>query len=583
MSGLGLVLDIAKEALLTQKYGIDVISHNISNVNTEGYTRQSPVLSAKDAAPVGGLMLGRGVSIDEVIQKTDSFIEDRLRDGHSELEALREQEVYMSALEGIFSESANSSLSTQLAEFWNAWEDLSNNPSGTSERSILYEKAALLTQSFQDRYQDMNQMLEEIRNVVSASVDKVNALITNIADLNEKIVQVEVNGNANDLRDQRNQAASELAKYMDVTTYEQEDGTLTVTTGRGYVLAMRADAYLLKADGEEIKWEGSGSSEVTITDMIKGGKLGGILDVRDVVIPEYKANLDELGKAIILQTNQIHSLGVGTEGFSTVTGSYATTSATEELGTVDSGLAFYNSISDGSFKVWLYDASGAVVVPGGTTVNIDKDPGGTTLNGLETALDGIHANLTASISGGKLTLTASGGYTFAFSDDTSHVLAALGVNTFFTGTSANDIAVNSTLSSQMSLIAAGRVGSTGEIAAGGNSNALAMTSLQDQSVAVKSWTYERGEAATSNTTTGTIDSYLYSFVGSIGIDSQSITRAKEFNASIMTTLNATRDGISAVSIDEEMTNLIKFQHAYSAAAKLISVADEMLKTLLDVK
>jgi flagellar hook-associated protein 1 FlgK len=583
MSGLGLVLDVAKEALLAQKYAIDIVSHNIANVNTPGYTRQSASLEAKEAAPFGGIMLGRGVSIGDVVRHTDSFIESRLRDQRTTLAAMSEEQVYLSALEGIFSESSEQSLSTQLTEFWNAWEDLSNNPSGMPERNILYERGSLLGQSFQNLYTDLNQILDEVNNVVRTGVDNVNTLISNIAELNQQIIQIEVSGNANDLRDQRNQALSQLAQYMDVRSYEHEDGNITVTTGRGYVLVSRSDAYLLKSDGEEIKWQGSGGSEVTITDMITGGKLGGWLEVRDRIIPETKANLDELAEAAIWQTNQVHALGVGTTAFSTVAGTYSATNAAEEMGTVDSGLAFHDRISDGTFKLWLYDASGAVVGGGATTLTIDKDPGGTTLAGLESALDGIHANLTATISGGKLTITASGGYSFAFSDDTSNVLAALGVNTFFTGTSANDLSVNSMLNSQRELIAAARVGATGQIAVGDNSNALAVVRLQDQSVTIKNWTYERGESPTSVNATGTIDSYLHTFVGSVGIESQSVSRSVQFNEALANRLSATRDNISAVSLDEEMTTLIQYQHAYAAAAKLISTADEMLKTLLEVK
>ena len=582
MSGLGVVLDLAKEALLAQKYAIDIVSHNIANVNTPGYTRQSASLLAKDAAPLAGLMLGRGVTIADVIQSSDSFIETRLRDQKTNLAAMSELEIYMSALEGIFNENSGRSLSTQLSEFWNAWQDLSNNPSGTSERSILYERGAMLAESFQALYGDLNQMLAEIGNVIKTGVDKINILTSNIAKLNEKIIQIEVSGNANDLRDQRNLALTQLAEYMDVKAYENEDGSLTVTTGRGYVLVSRSDSYLLRMEGEEIKWQGSGTTEVTITDMVAGGKLSGWLELRDAYIPEYKANLDSLAEALVWQINATYSQGVGLEGFSSITGSYASSDPTQGLGTAGSGLSYYNSIQDGSFKVWLYDADGNVVDPAGHTITIDADA--TTLADLVDPagdLNSIDPHLTVSESGGKLTITASDGYTFAFSSDTSNVLAALGVNTFFTGSDANTIAMNTLLNTNCSLIAAGKVNASGGISAGDNSNGLIMANLQEQSVDVQRWTYTRGSAPASSNERGTLEGYLHSLVSSIGIDSQSITRSREFNEAIVQTLNTTRDNISAVSLDEEMTNLIKYQHAYAAAAKLISAADEMLKTLLE--
>ena len=186
MSGLGLVLDVAKEALLAQRYAMDVVSHNISNVNTAGYTRQSASLMAKEAAPLGGVMLGRGVYIDDVLQNTDSFIESRLRDGQTALASMSEKEVYMASLEGIFSESSGRSLSTQLTEMWTAWEDLSNNPSGLPERGIVYERAALLTESFQDLYSDMDEMTAEIGSQIESAVSDLNTLLSTIAELNEK-------------------------------------------------------------------------------------------------------------------------------------------------------------------------------------------------------------------------------------------------------------------------------------------------------------------------------------------------------------------------------------------------------------
>ena len=582
MSGLGLVLDVAKEALLAQRYAMDVVSHNISNVNTAGYTRQSASLMAKEAAPLGGVMLGRGVYIDDVLQNTDSFIESRLRDGQTALAAMSEKEVYMASLEGIFSESSGRSLSTQLTEMWTAWEDLSNNPSGLPERGIVYERAALLTESFQDLYSDMDEMTAEIGSQIESAVSDLNTLLSTIAELNESIIQIEVNGNANDLRDQRTHALTRVAEYMDVKSYENEDGSLTVTTGRGYVLVSKADAYPLELEGEEIKWHGSGTNEVTITDMISGGKISGWLEIRDEVIPEYKADLDSFAEAVIWEVNKISTQGVGLEGFTSVTGTYSSTNAAEELGTADSGLDFYAPIVDGTFKLWLYDASGAVVGGAASTITIDSDAGGTTLNGLAASLDAINANLDATVSGGKLSMTASNGYTFAFSSDTSNVLAALGINTFFTGSNANDISMNTLLQSNKEFIAAGRVDSTGGIAAGDSTNALAIVNLQSESVTVKRWTYERGSAAASTDQDGTLDSYLHSFVGAIGIDSQSITRSREFNERIVQSIKQTRDNISAVSLDEEMTKLIQYQQAYSAAAKLVTTAEEMLQTLLDM-
>jgi len=198
--------------------------------------------------------------------------------------------------------------------------------------------------------------------------------------------------------------------------------------------------------------------------------------------------------------------------------------------------------------------------------------GGTTLASLRNdinAVDNISASITTD---GKLMIDADSGYTVAFSDDTSNVLAALGVNTFFSGSTAGDISVAARIDA-----------ATGEFAAGDNDNALAMTDLQYTSMDISQWTCDRINGNTKGSVTTTIEDYYHSMVGSIGIVSSSISRDTEFNEMMVNELNTLRNSISAVSLDEEMTNLIKYQHAYQAAAKLITVSDEMLNTLISAR
>ncbi len=580
MGGLGAVLDIAKGALLTQKYAIDVVSHNIANVNTPGYTRQAPLLEAKDAQRLGGVMLGRGVEITDVVQLSNDFVETRLRDRKSDLAAMEEKEVYLSVLEGIFNEQTGLPLSAQLADFWNAWHDLSNNPSGTTERNILYERGLLLAQSFKDVAYDLNQLEREINISLEAGVERINELLDQIATLSVQIIDVGVTGNANDLRDQRNTLLNELSQYLDIVALEHEDGNVTVSTRKGHILVSKADTYPLSLKSGEIEWQGSGGIQVVITDTILGGKMGGWLDMRDGIVPQYRADLDELAKSIIWEVNQIHAQGVGTRAFSSLTGTNAAANSTEEMGTIESGLDFYDAISDGSFEFWLYDDTGAVV--GSTTINIVKNT--TTLDALAASITAIHANVTANVSGGKLQITAAGNYRFAFRNDTSGVLAGLGINSFFAGSDASGMGVNSVLGAAKEFIAAARVDpATGVFASGDNANAIALANLQYQNVTVKHWSYLRGSTATSEDASATLENHLQSFVGSIGIESQSVQRAREYNEIIVEELNQTRDSISAVSLDEELTNLIQYQHAYTAAAKLITTADEMLQVLMEMR
>lgn len=678
MGGIGLVLNAAKDSLLTQQYAIDVISHNITNVNTDGYSRQIPILNAKDAAPYAGFMFGRGVELNDIIRSSNDFIEQRLQKGQSDLLAMSEKEIYMDVMEAIFNENSSRSLSNQYIGFWNAWNDLTNNPSGLPERSILVENSVLLAQSFLDLNNDLSKLTQEINNSIEAGVEKINELLTQIADLNDQILIIEASGNANDLRDQRNMRVTQLSEYLDLNTYESDDGNITVTTGRGYTLVNRGETYPLNFFGGNVNWESSVSAEIDITDTINTGKMGGWLEMRDEIIPKYSADLDELAKSTIWEINKVHSQGVGLDCFTSVTGTYSASDSGEEMGTIDSGLDFYDKITDGSFKIWLYDTAGTVV--GSTTISIDTDV--TTLNSLVNTIDnatlGGEDALISMVNNGRLYIgidsSTHSGYSFGFSDDTSNILAALGVNTFFSGDDAREMGVTDDIISNKNHIAAGTInnnvgpavaastntstgiittlgpytgtadatydiqittdGSTfqwrkdggawsgdtaiagspllggdgvtvtfngsfvagdtftidvtessvtyGAFAPGDNTNALALADLQYQDVTIKQWTYTREGGGTSQDVTDTtIDEYLHMLVGSIGIKSQSVQREKEYKEVIQNQISATRDNISAVSLDEEMANLIKFQHAYSAAAKLISTADNMMEAILN--
>ncbi|MBN1849910.1 MAG: flagellar hook-associated protein FlgK [Deltaproteobacteria bacterium] len=590
MGGIGLVLNVAKDALLTQQYAVDVVSHNIANVSTEGFTRQSPVISANDAAPYGGFMFGRGASLDEIIRIGNDFIEKRVQQSQTDLSSLTEKEIYMNVMEGVFNENSSQSLSSQFIGFWNAWNDLANNPSGLSERNLLVESGELLCQSFKSLNSDLTTLIQEIDNSIEAGIGEMNQIITQIADLNDRILTLQIEGNPNDLIDQRNLLVRQLSEYMDINTYEQDDGNLTVATGRGYILVSRNSTYPLAYENNEVVWQSSSSTTVTISDTVSGGKMGAWLEMRDEMIPKYQADINSLAESTIWEVNALHTQGIGLQGLTSVTGSYATTNSAEEIGTVDSGFNYYDKIQDGSFDIWLYDTTGAVV--GSTTISITANT--TTLDALATAIDGVSIGgedaLTASISvDGNLSIavdTASGysGYTLAFANDTSNTLGVLGINTFFTGTDAHDMTVNSVISANEDLIAAAQVDTTGAFTTGNNSNALDIAGLQYQGATVQRWTYERGSAATAQDITNTtLETYLHSLVGAIGIESRSTRNEKEYCEVIYNKLNETRDNISAVSLDEEMANLIKYQHAYTAAAKLISVADEMLTTILQAK
>jgi flagellar hook-associated protein 1 FlgK len=180
----------------------------------------------------------------------------------------------------------------------------------------------------------------------------------------------------------------------------------------------------------------------------------------------------------------------------------------------------------------------------------------------------------------------SGDIGFAFSDDASSssgLLAATGINTFFEGHDAQTMKINETLRDTKFLAAAFINSSTGEISQGDNANALALADVQFHNKIMKVWTYDRGSEAQSNTTTATLDNYFNTIISSLGIESRSIKTSKGFADIMVNNITEQRNAVSGVSLDEEMIKLMKYQHAFSAASKLLTVSDEMLNTLISMR
>ena len=587
MSGLGAVFNIAGSALATQRYALDVTAHNIANVYTPGYSKQNSVIEARPPGSSGGLSFGQGVDTDQISRSRNQFVEDQLMEQRSKMSSFKEMEQYVQVMEGIFKENTGNSMSNILSEFWNSWQDISNNPSGSAERTILYEKGVTLSDQFYTLDADLVNLKTDLGNSLKIGVEEINRITDEIAQINQQIPGMEAGGNiANDLRDTRHTRVSQLAEYLNINTFEQANGTLTIVTAKGYNLVNGNTSYDLAVtaggtNGDRVQWQGSGDSTADITDYISTGKLGGWLEMRDVVVSKYQKDLDGAAKELTWAVNNQHSQGVGLEAFTSTTGSYAVTDTAEELGTADSGLDFYDKIIDGSFKLWVYGSNGTLDTE--NSITVDADAGGTTLTDIRDAIGAI-ANITASITtDGELKIDAAGGYEFTFSDDNSNVLAALGINTFFTGSSAGDMGLNNEIRSDKNFIAVAQVNSDGTFAMGDNRNAIAVADLQYTAMDIPQWTMDRIQGDSEGSLTATIEDYYHSLAGSLGSTSSGISRGLDINQEMVKRLSDIRNSVSAVSMDEEMTNLIKYQHAYSAAAKLITIADEMLDTLIRMK
>jgi flagellar hook-associated protein 1 len=245
-------------------------------------------------------------------------------------------------------------------------------------------------------------------------------------------------------------------------------------------------------------------------------------------------------------------------------------------------LHYGSKLQSGNMTIWMYDANGQVSgnfqldFSGSPTGDINFDHTSNNLTHVMDAINASGADVTASIVNDRLQIAAdNAGETFAFGSDSTGLLAALGINTFFDGTDARGFSLNQEVFNNLSLINAGHVNGAGEINAGDNETAKAIAELQ----------YEKVDFRT--TFQGQSSQTLQNFYGSLVGDAGAATANARFNfnyhKALADDLQNRQEEISGVNLDEEMSSLIKFQHSYSAAAKLISTADQMFQTILSMK
>jgi flagellar hook-associated protein 1 FlgK len=336
-----------------------------------------------------------------------------------------------------------------------------------------------------------------------------------------------------------------------------------------------------------VYWHGGDTMTTNITSQvyvngqsnssrITGGSLGGYLAFRDDYVGGYQERLDALAKGLVWEVNAIHTQGSGLASFTDVTGTYSVTNATENLGTPGSGLIFADKLQAGNLSVSMHDTnSGESVVSVLDFVGVGNfDPENHSLEDVKKAFNTIDG-LTATIQNNQLHLHAESGKSFSFGQDSTGLLAGLGINTYLQGSNASSLAVNSVVAGNLDYINAGQLDASGSMDSGSNVVAQDIAALQYTGVAFSTFSSETGSQ--------TLQDYYTALVSNVGADTARSEFNLNFQQSLADDLRARQDSIAGVNLDEEMSNLIKFQQAYSAAAKLITTANQMFDTLLAMK
>ena len=316
------------------------------------------------------------------------------------------------------------------------------------------------------------------------------------------------------------------------------------------------------------------------TSRLTGGSLAGLLTTRDQYLGTWQGELDALAASIIWETNFAHSQGAGLTNFTSVTGTYAATDSSAAL--ADSGLAFASRVQSGALAIALYDAASGEAL-GVTDLDFSSvTPGVAVFDPAVHSLDDVAAainasfpgQLTATVTNGVLSLSAADGVEFQLAGDSSGLLAALGINTYFTGSDASDIALNPLLADP-SRVNATTVDATGDANTGGNATATAIAALASKSVTVTT------SAGTSRTSS--LQDYFSTLVSKAGSGASSAAFNTTYYTALANTLYDQQESIGGVNLDEELIRIEQFQRMYQVASSMIRTSMEMFETLIALK
>lgn len=559
-------LQIGRSALMASQTALQVAGDNMANAATPGFHRRTVHMSPiQGSSIVSGAILGRGVQVSGIRREVDAALQIRFRSAVSQEHASLINQRFLTALESLQNELTDNDLSTTLSKFFNSFSELANNPNDLAFRSVVIQQGQTLADRLASMRTDYNRLNDEINRTLELSVTQADDLLKRIAILNGEIVSAEIGHmEAASLRDQRDMLLDELAQYMDISVINHSGGSVDVLVGSTPVvlgavsrgIEIRAE----QVDGQH-EWNIRVKADGTKLN-VRSGAIGALASQRDTLIGPMIDKLDNLASQLIFQVNRLHSQGQGSKGFATVVGSASVASATAAMNSQQSGLAF--PVSNGSFFIHVTNSETGVrtaheiQVDGSMSLNDVIDQINTVVG-----VPHVTASLNLSGAGSQLELTATPPSTMSFSDDSSGVLAVLGINTFFTGTNAANIDVNQRLIDDPALLATGK----GHVA-GSNEMALAVAQMQDVSLQ---------ELNGMN-----LRQYWQNAVSDLAVKTSGANAATESAQMVRASLDAQIQSVSGVSLDEEAINLMMYQRQFQAAARFINVIDETLQILINL-
>lgn len=538
MSLFGL-FDVGKTALMASQTALAVTGNNIANVNTPGYTRQEVILEIATPVPGQGGQIGRGVRITGIRRSYDWFIQSQLlgqRQNYGRSLALDQT---LGRVEQVFNDPAGVGLSSAISEFFNAWHDIAINPEGLPQRNVLLQKAGSLAAAASRMERSLLDTLYQVNTEVRDIAGRINNIASRIAILNERIVQTEAGIGAEkavDLRDSRDRLLNDLSELTDFSAVEDANGAVAVSVGMRS-LVFGAHTNTISATVNQDGGAGLVLDGVDITSQIGRGRLAGLIASQRDVESTFLTGLRKLAASIVKEVNLLHRPGYGLDG---TTGNDFFTPLQPATNDYSAGADITASISDLS-QLTLDE------------YNITFDAGG---------------NYYVATRQGAI--VASGVYT------SGNPITVNGITMTITGpAAAGDRFVVSPLKTAIQSLRAA-VTDPRSIAAASSPTGLPGDNLVALQIAALS------DTAMTALNSGTFSDFYAGLASEIGSLRSAASDSLRFDDNLLSELDARRESISGVSLDEEAANLIRYQRSFEAGARMIKVADELLQTVLNI-
>ena len=554
---------LAANTLRANEIALQVVGQNIANANTPGYIREEVILTPAPTQRMGKLLLGLGVDVQAVVQKIDNFLEERLRGAVSDLVDAETQESTHMQMEGLVGELSDTDLSTAMNTFFSSVAEILNQPESTSVRNLAVLQGGALASGINRLAQRVTEVRSDVNDRIIDMADNINRLTEQIRVLNVRISSTEGGdvsaSDAVGLRDQRLMALENLARLIEIRVREQPSGGVVVYSGGDFLVfegtarqvdvALESDRGLSAADIRLVASDSPVDSS--------SGELSGLMVSRDEILGGFLDDLDGFARALAFEFNKVYSQGQGLSGYEELTSEFAVTDTTLALD--QAGLQF--TPENGSFDILVRNTDTGKTQTEHIIVDLNGLGDDMALADLAAALDAVDGISAAVSNGGKLTIASASAHEFTFKDDSSGVLAALGLNTFFSGSSASSIGVSDAVAADPSTFAASRGGLGAD-----TENAVTLAGFIDRPL-----------QAQNNDTLAV----LYDKLTGQSTQAAAISRAVAEGTRVFEqTLRGQKMATSGVNLDEEAVRMIAFQRSFQASARYIRTLDELFQLLV---